>query len=391
MLIIGEVKNYHWGSTTAIPELLGWQAGVEPIAELWFGAHPLGTARLGESAVGLDAHIKADPTAALGESVARDFGSLPFMLKLLAANEPLSLQTHPSTAQAQLGYDREETQGINRQAENRCFRDRSHKPELICALSEFSALCGIREPSQTLEFLATIPTAALDALRWHLAADPSPNGIAKILAWLLRQDSEATARVVQSLTEACEVESAQPFAAERAVAAELGRRYRSDPAVLAALLMNLVTLQPGEALFFGAGNLHAYLYGTGVELMANSDNVVRAGLTSKHVDIKTLLDIVDTKPLIVDVQRPSAISGVARYHSPVKDFSLTRFDVGTTVEVEAGPAILLCISGEAQFVGSATTLSLAPGSAVWMPACQGAAQLSGTATVFRAAVGLQDC
>ncbi|MCY4495265.1 MAG: mannose-6-phosphate isomerase, class I [Acidimicrobiaceae bacterium] len=391
VLIDGVLKNYDWGSPTAIPELLDLSATGEPVAEVWFGAHWAGPAELRGSGVRLDEHIDADRRAALGASVADRFGSLPFLLKVLAADAPLSLQTHPSAEQARNGYEREEALGIDRHGARRCFRDRRHKPELICALSEFSALCGFREPSETLELLGTIPTDALDPIRARIAAVPTPAGIAGLLEWLLRLDRQATADLVGSVTAACAAQSpsrsASPFAAERQVVSDLGRRYRRDPAVLIALLLNLVRLRPGEAIFFGPGNLHCYLRGTGVELMANSDNVVRAGLTSKHVDVATLLDIVETDPMTVDVQRPSAVDGVVSYRSPVEEFSLQRIDLNSAAEVEPGPAILLCTSGHARLESRAGSHPLGRGAAAWMAASDGPAHLDGTATVFRAGVG----
>ncbi|MDE0066906.1 MAG: mannose-6-phosphate isomerase, class I [Acidimicrobiaceae bacterium] len=387
VLIDGALKNYDWGSVTAIPELLGRGATGEPVAELWFGAHPSGPAVVRASDIPLDEHIEADPVAALGAAVADEFGSLPFLLKVLAAGSPLSLQAHPSTAQACAGFEREESLGIDRNGENRCFRDRRHKPELICALSEFSALCGFREPAESLGLLATIPTEALDPVRARLTAEPSSEGVRGLLQWLLSHSRESAADLVESVVSACLGESSLPFAAEREMVVELGRRYRGDPAVVVALLLNLVTLQPGETIFFGPGNLHAYLRGTGVELMANSDNVVRAGLTTKHVDVATLLDIVDTTPMAVDVQRPSAVDGVVSYRSPVPEFSLQRIDLNGVIQIEPGPAILLCASGRAHIEGEAARQPLPRGSAAWMPASDGPAHLNGTATLFRAGLG----
>ena len=387
-LIDGAVRNYDWGSTTAIPDLLGWPATGEPVAELWLGAHPSAPALLSGSGTPLDQHIEADATAALGASVVDRFGSLPFLLKVLAAAAPLSLQTHPSSSQACAGYEREESQGIEINAPNRCFPDRQHKPELICALTEFSALCGFRDPQMTLEVLATIPTEALDPVRSRLSADPSPSGIRALLEWLMLLGRGATTALVESVVAACEKESSMPFAPVRAMAAELGSQHREDPAVVIALFLNLVELQPGESIFFGPGNLHAYLRGTGVELMANSDNVVRAGLTTKHVDVATLLDIVETKPMVVDVQRPLPVGGVVRYRTPVPEFSLQRIDLNGEVQIEPGPAILLCTSGRARVTGQVDSYALERGAAAWIPACDGAGRLTGTATVFRAGVGL---
>lgn len=387
VLIDGALKNYDWGSTTVIPELLDRPATGEPVAEVWFGAHPSGPAELRGSGVGLDEHIEADRRAALGDSVAARFGSLPFMLKVLAAEAPLSLQTHPSTGQAERGFEREESLGIDRDGADRCFRDRHHKPELICALTEFSALCGFREPAETLELLAEIPTGALDPLRARLSAEPTPGGLRGLVEWLLSQDRRSTADLVGSVVAACAERSSSPFAPERQMVHGLGRRYPQDPAVLMALLLNLVTLQAGESIFFGPGNLHCYLRGTGVEVMANSDNVVRAGLTSKHVDCATLLEILDTAPLTVEVQRPSATVGVVSYRSPVEEFSLQRIDLNGSALIEPGPAILLCTSGHARFESRTDAHGLGRGQAAWTAACDGPARLDGTATVFRAGVG----
>lgn len=387
VLIDGALKNYDWGSPTVIPELLGCRSTGEPVAEVWFGAHPSGPAELRGSGVRLDELIDADRQAALGASVAARFGSLPFLLKVLAVDAPLSMQAHPTTEQAQRGFEREESLGIPRDGADRCFRDRRHKPELICALSEFSALCGFREPAETLEVLATIRTEALDPVRARLAAEPTAGGIAGLVEWLLSRDRRTTAELVGSVAAACAGRTSSAFAPERQVVYELGRRHPQDPAVLIALLLNLVTLQPGEAVFFGPGNLHCYLRGTGVELMANSDNVVRAGLTSKHTDVATLLEIVETTPTTVDVRRPSATGGVVDYRSPVEEFSLQRIDLNGSARIEPGPAILLCTSGRARFESRTDAHRLGSGEAAWMAACDAPARLDGTATVFRAGAG----
>ena len=387
MLIDGVVKNYAWGSRTAIPEMFGWPRTGEPVAEVWFGAHRMGSSQIRGGGTRLDQRIRADPLATLGKQAAERFASLPFLLKVISAAEPLSLQAHPSIEQAQAGFAREDSQKIDRQAPNRSFRDRNHKPELLCALSEFSALCGLREPAVTLEFLETIPTAALNPLRHKLIADSSPSGLAHILGWLLRQDGSTIAAQISALVAACAKESSLPFAPERRVALQLGRCYAQDPAVLIALLLNYVTLQPREAIFLGAGNLHAYLYGSAVEVMANSDNVLRAGLTNKHVDTNTLLNIVDSAPLAVDVQRPTAVGGFVRYRSPVAEFSLQRIDVEGEIHIAGGPAILLCIAGEADLQSPHGPHRLRAADGAWLDAASGVAWLSGNATIFRAGLG----
>ncbi|MEM7140502.1 MAG: mannose-6-phosphate isomerase, class I [Actinomycetota bacterium] len=382
-LLDGPIRDYDWGSTTSIPELLGRPVTGEPAAELWLGAHPSAPSLVGCDHRPLDQIVAADPVAALGDAVNARFGSLPFLLKVLAAAAPLSLQAHPSIPQAEAGFAREDAAGIPVDAPNRSFRDRLHKPELICALTEFDALCGFRDPAGTLEVLGTIGTPALDTVCQMLRDDPSPAGLSVLLEWLLTLDEADAAALSVPVVEACREDRGEPFAAERAMAAALGERYPGDAGVVTALLLNLVTLQPGEALFLGAGNLHAYLHGTGVEIMANSDNVLRGGLTSKHVDVPTLVDVVEANPIVPAVQRPEAVDGVATYDCPVPEFSLQRIDVDGSCTIEGGPAILLCTTGSVE----AGDHVLDRGSAAWVPASDGPIAVEGSATVFRAGVG----
>ncbi len=382
-LLEGVIRDYDWGSLTAIPEFLGVPATGEPQAELWLGAHPSAPSSVGRRHRSLDELVAAHPVGALGEPVAARFESLPFLLKVLAAAAPLSLQAHPSVAQAEAGFDRENSEGIALDAADRSFRDRSYKPELICALTPFEALCGFREPAETLAILATIPTDALLLASAGLEADSTPAGLAGLLRHLLSLGREEGAALARSVVAACQVGGPELGAPERAMAAALGARHPGDIGVVTALLLNRVTLQPGEALFLGAGQLHAYLHGTGIEIMANSDNVLRGGLTSKHVDVSSLLEVVDPTPTHPVVQRPSLVGGVATYEAPVPEFSLSRIEVDGEAVVAEGPAILLCTEGAVE----AGPHTLERGAAGWMPAEDGPLQLSGRGTVFRAGVG----
>jgi mannose-6-phosphate isomerase len=383
-LLDGVVQHYEWGSSTSLPDLLGRPADGRPWAEIWFGAHPSAPSSLGCAPVPLDAAIAADPIAALGAEVAARFdGALPFLLKVLAAGAPLSLQSHPSIAQAIDGFDREDTAGIPVDAPHRSFKDRNHKPELICALTPFDALCGFRDPGETLEVLGTIDTPALDGVRASVqAAADGATGLDELLRHLLTLDPADAAALTEPVVAACRQPSAAPHADVRALAVQLGERYPGDAGIVTALLLNLVHLQPGEALFLGAGNLHAYLQGTGVEIMANSDNVLRGGLTPKHVDVATLLDIVEARPLPVEVQRPPLADGAAVYRAPVPEFSLVRHEVDGIATV-SGPAILLCTEGVVDAAGQ----TLDRGAAAWLPSSAGTIELDGRATVFVAGVG----
>ncbi len=379
----GVIRNYDWGSTSSIPSMLGCAEDGKPWAELWLGAHPSAPSVVGEPRAPLDELIAADPAGQLGPAVVDRFGSLPFLFKVLAAAAPLSLQAHPSVPQAEAGYAREHAAGIPIDAPNRSFRDRFHKPELICALTDFHALCGFRDPVATLDVLATIDTSALDPIRDRLAAASAVDGLGPLLEHLLTLPAADSAALVAPVVAACGALGPDRHADVRAMAAALGERYPGDAGVVTALLLNLVHLKPGEALFLGAGNLHAYLGGTGVEIMANSDNVLRGGLTTKHIDIPTLLEVVDARPIEPAVQRPVAVEGVAPYDTPVPEFALERLDLDGSVAV-SGPAILLCTDGAAD-VGS---FSLERGAAAWLPAADGVVELRGRGTVYRAGVNL---
>jgi mannose-6-phosphate isomerase len=382
-LLEGVIRHYDWGSIDSIPELLGVRATGEPWAELWLGAHPSAPSSVGSAGLSLDGLIAADPAAALGSEVADRFGGLPFLLKVLSAGGPLSLQAHPSISEAEAGFDREDAAGIPVDAPNRSFRDRNHKPELICALTEFDALCGFRDPMATLAILNTIDTPALDQVREHLQIEPVAAGLDALLAHLLTLSARDAAALVNPVVDACRVDGPEIGRRERAMAVALGALYPGDAGVVTALLLNFITLAPGEALFLGAGNLHAYLQGTAVEIMANSDNVLRGGLTPKHIDVETLLAVVDAVPIRPDVQRPAMINGIATYDTPVPEFSLQRIEVDGVRFIAGGPSILLCTDG----VIDVGTHVIDRGAAAWISAEEPTIELSGQGTVFRAAVG----
>ena len=384
-LIEGAVRNYEWGSLTAIPDLLGLPRTGQPWAELWFGAHPASPATVGARGEPLDRVIAADPVAALGPAVAARYGRLPFLLKVLAAATPLSLQAHPSAADAEAGFEREEAMGVPRDAPQRMFRDRSPKPELICALSAFEAFCGFRDPQRTAVLLDTLDSRGLDPLR-HRVGARSGSEMHDLLEWLLTLDRPAAAALAESAAEACAASCLDDeWSAVRSAVAELGARHPGDAAVVVALLLNHVVLSPGEGLFLDSGCLHAYLGGTAVEVMADSDNVVRGGLTSKHVDAAALVEIVDTAVFFPALQRPEPVEGVVTYGPPVAEFCLRRVDVDGPSTLEAGPAVLLCVEGCVEANG----VTLDRGTAAWSGAVEPQVTLERRGTVFCATVGNQ--
>ncbi|MFE9539064.1 mannose-6-phosphate isomerase, class I [Streptomyces sp. NPDC006691] len=379
------IRPYAWGSTTLIPELLGTEATGEPQAEMWMGAHPGAPSQLdrGAGATSLSDVIAADPAGELGRAAVARFGPrLPFLLKLLAAGAPLSLQVHPDLAQAKEGYDAEERAGVPLDAPHRNYKDANHKPELICALTPFEGLCGFRTPEEAARTLAALEVDSLKPYVDLLRAHPVEAALREVLTAVLTADREEMAATVTETAAACARLGGAPYTAY----ASLAHHYPGDPGVLAAMLLNYVRLQPGEALFLGAGVPHAYLSGMGVEIMANSDNVLRCGLTPKHVDVPELLRVVRFEPTDPGVLRPEASpSGEELYETPIDEFRLSRFvraeGAAPTELTAATPQIVLCTAGSPSVGG----LTLTPGAAVFVPA-EEKSELSGTGTVFRATV-----
>ncbi|NEC89524.1 mannose-6-phosphate isomerase, class I [Streptomyces sp. SID12501] len=374
------IRPYAWGSTTAIAALLGTEPTGEPQAEMWMGAHPGAPSRTGRGT--LVEVIDADPQGELGAAAVVKFGPrLPFLLKILAAGAPLSLQVHPNLAQAKEGYADEENRGIPVDAGHRNYKDANHKPELICALTEFDGLCGFRDPSQTADLLAGLEVDSLKPYVDLLRAHPEEAALREVLTAVLSADREDMARTVTETATAC-----ARLGGDYAPYADIAQHYPGDPGVIAAMLLNRVRLQPGEALFLGAGIPHAYLNGLGVEIMANSDNVLRCGLTPKHVDVPELLRVVRFEATGPGVLRPEAAAdGEEVYDTPIDEFRLSRYVLpeGTPARdlTLPTPQILLCTAGSIR----TGDIELAPGQSVFVPANE-KAEVSGPGTVFRATV-----
>ncbi|MGF0171348.1 mannose-6-phosphate isomerase, class I [Streptomyces sp. Marseille-Q5077] len=374
------VRPYAWGSTTAIPKLLGAEPTGEPQAEMWMGAHPGAPSRTERGT--LVEVIEADPERELGEAAVAKFGPrLPFLLKILAAGAPLSLQVHPNLEQAKEGYEDEERRRIPVDAGHRNYKDANHKPELICALTEFDGLCGFRDPIAAADALDGLGVDSLKPYVDLLHAHPEDAALREVLTAILSADPDEMARTVADAAAAC-----ARLGGDYAPYADLAHHYPGDPGVIAAMLLNYVRLQPGEALFLGAGIPHAYLSGLGVEIMANSDNVLRCGLTPKHVDVPELLRVVRFEAGDPGVLRPEASpDGEEVYETPIDEFRLSRYVLpeGTTAHdvTRATPQILLCTAGSVR-IGEH---DLTPGRSVFVPAGEGA-EVSGAGTVFRATV-----
>ncbi|MGJ5827496.1 mannose-6-phosphate isomerase, class I [Streptomyces ossamyceticus] len=374
------IRPYAWGSTTAIPHLLGVAPTGEPQAEMWMGAHPGAPSRTPRGP--LTEVIDEAPERELGPRTVAKFGPrLPFLLKILAAGAPLSLQVHPDLEQAREGYEDEESRGIPIDAGHRNYKDANHKPELICALTEFDGLCGFRDPLRAADLLAALEVDSLKPYVDLLHAHPEEAALREVLTAVLSADPEAMAETVTDAAAAC-----ARLGGDHAPYADIAHHYPGDPGVIAAMLLNHVRLQPGEALFLGAGIPHAYLDGLGVEIMANSDNVLRCGLTPKHVDVPELLRVVRFEATDPGVLRPEAApDGEEVYATPIDEFRLSRYVLPEATAPHdltlPTPQILLCTAGSVR----AGEHTLAPGQSVFVPADE-KAEVSGPGTVFRATV-----
>jgi mannose-6-phosphate isomerase len=380
-LLDNPVRGYAWGSRTAIAALQGRPGPTRsPEAEMWMGAHPDSPSTLPDGTA-LTEVIARDPAGVLGASTVDRYGTrLPFLLKVLAAAEPLSLQAHPTNEQAAAGFAAEEAAGKPRDAADRNYRDPSHKPELLVAVEPFDALCGFRDPAATADLLARLDVADLAPTVAALRRGDPALALRDAVTGLMALDDTARKVLVESVVEAAR----ELRGYELAVA--LGDRYPGDIGVVVALLLNRVRLAPGEAVWMPAGNLHAYLHGTGVEVMAASDNVLRGGLTPKYVDVPELLRVLRFEVLADPVVRPVSVApGLVTWPVPVDDFALHRaVSAGGTITLPGnGPRIVLCLRGEVHVDDGAGAVTLTGGRAAFGAAGR-TATLSGTGEAYQA-------
>ncbi|MDR6866342.1 mannose-6-phosphate isomerase [Microbacterium resistens] len=361
-------RDYAWGSTTLLAALEGRSATGAPEAEVWYGDHGGDPADLGDGRT-LDALTG---------------GTLPYLLKLLAADAPLSIQVHPTRAQAQEGYAREDALAADDPARN--YRDDNHKPELIVALSDrFEALCGLRDPEATRRIVAGLGSSAgVERLRTLL--DGADDPLRAVLRWTL---AEATPEEIDDVISAVAEGAASTGDGTLGLVARIAERNPGDPGVVVALLMNRVVLSRGEAVFLRAGLLHAYVGGLGVEIMAASDNVLRGGLTPKHIDVAELLAVVDTVAGDVPVIREERDAVVQEYPVPVPDFALRRVRLAGEIDLEVrGPAIVLATAGSVSVSGrDAVPHRVRVGAAVYATPDEGRILLTGEGEAFVAEPG----
>jgi len=395
LLLDNPIQNYAWGSRTSLASLLGRPPSTQPEAELWIGAHAKAPSALRDGRSLLEL-IRSDPAGTLGPSVVQRFGAeLPFLLKVLAVESPLSLQAHPNLEQARAGFEREQAAGIRLDAFERTYKDRNHKPELVCALTRFEALSGFRAPEASATLLESLGLADLELVARLRSRAPEPLRLA--FSELMTLAARPRAQLAQRVLERCEHARREPgpFQASIGWAARLGQAYPGDIGAVASLLLQHLTLEPLQAVYLESGRLHAYLEGTAVEIMANSDNVLRGGLTPKHVDLPELLRVLhfDSPELLPTPTRQVSRAELA-YETPAPEFRLSCIELreGSSFSGELrGPELLLCVAGELQVSPRAGTERrselLRQGQACFLPARLGQYELAGTGRVFRATVG----
>ncbi|EPZ6094067.1 mannose-6-phosphate isomerase [Enterobacter roggenkampii] len=383
--LINSVQNYAWGSKTALTDLYGIaNPNNLPMAELWMGAHPKSSSKIEDAsgqARSLRDVIDADKAALLGDKVAQRFGELPFLFKVLCADQPLSIQVHPNKQASEIGFAKENAAGIPLDAAERNYKDPNHKPELVFALTPFLAMNAFREFSEIISLLQ--PVAGANNAIAHFLENPNAEALSQLFASLLNMQGEEKSHALAVLKAALESQQGEPWETIRLIA----QFYPDDSGLFSPLLLNVVKLNPGEAMFLFAETPHAYLQGVALEVMANSDNVLRAGLTPKYIDIPELVANVKfvAKPAAQLLTQPVKNGAELDFPIPVEDFAFSLHDLSqteTTIAQESA-AILFCVEGEATLHKGEQRLVLKPGESAFVAANESPVSVSGTGRMAR--------
>tara|TARA_B100000686_G_scaffold324959_1_gene381166 strand:+ start:335 stop:1498 length:1164 start_codon:yes stop_codon:yes gene_type:complete len=375
------VQNYNWGDTTFIPSLQGRDATGEPEAELWMGTHPKLPSSIMGASVTLTEVIKTNAEQALGKHLSKTHEDLPYLLKVLAINSPLSLQAHPTASQARKGYEQENINQIPLQNPNRIFSTPDEKSEIICALTPFRSLFGFRKPDESIFLLTQVSHPSLTEFLNQLQRSGAEDERLKAaVLWLYAQPSKKIEMLIEGI-----LESSIPVP-QLEYFVQLAASYPEDPATMISLLLNNVSLQPGDALYVAPGTPHVYLDGYAVEITSNSDNVIRAGLTTKPVNSDIFTSIVDFTPKDPKVQKADSTEKI--YDSFGSGFSLSRIDLNGEWSTDLeGPEILISTDGPFTITNKKQeSLNIGQGAPVWVPYSDARYTISGTALIFRAIV-----
>ncbi len=383
--LINSVQNYAWGSKTALTELYGLANPQQlPMAELWMGAHPKSSSKIEDASgqiVSLRDVIDGNQSALLGDAVAQRFGELPFLFKVLCAAQPLSIQVHPNKRNSEVGFAKENAAGIPMDAAERNYKDPNHKPELVFALTPFLAMNAFREFSEIVSLLQ--PVAGAHTAIAHFLEQPNAERLSQLFAGLLSMQGEEKSRALAILKAALETQQGEPWQTIRLIA----EFYPDDSGLFSPLLLNVVKLNPGDAMFLFAETPHAYLQGVALEVMANSDNVLRAGLTPKYIDIPELVANVkfEAKPANQLLTTPVKNGAELDFPIPVDDFAFSLHDLSAreTAIDQQSAAILFCVEGEAVLSKGEQRLVLKPGESAFISAEESPVSVSGVGRVAR--------
>jgi mannose-6-phosphate isomerase len=386
------IQEYAWGSHTAIADLLGTASPSDmPQAELWMGAHPKAPSvvKYEGKEISLAELIRRHPEDILGKAAAEKFGSqLPYLFKVLAAAKPLSVQAHPDKNQAVAGFERENEMNIPLNAPNRNYRDAHHKPECICALTPFWALNGFRNIPEILSLTEKICPKQLEKETAELLKHPGSSGLKDFFFGLMTMDPEQQQQIIANA-----LVNAQKYTEDDPVCkwiTALHDAYPSDIGVLSPIFLNLICLEPGEAMFLPAGELHSYLDGLGIELMANSDNVLRGGLTPKHIDVPELLKVLNFEERDIAVLLPEAISDYEKvYPGSAEEFVLSVIHLEPGMDAVFHPKsveILLCIQGQGKIIHQNQAIEIRKGASAIVPASAGDYCIEGELVIYKASV-----
>jgi len=394
-LLKNTIQEYAWGSYTAIPELLGNDSPANtPQAELWMGAHPKAPSKVKcngkwQSLLEL---IEKNSQDILGEKVAPKFKyRLPYLFKVLAAAKPLSIQAHPSTGQAREGFERENRLKIPLDAPDRNYKDDNHKPECICALTPFWALNGFRKISDLIFLMDKICPPGLKKDFDLFRHQPDSRGLKEFFKTMMIMDRTTQKQIINDAVKNAGQLQDKNMAYQWIT--DLNEEYPSDIGVLSPILLNLICLEPGQAMFLPAGTLHAYLDGVGIELMANSDNVLRGGLTPKHVDVTELLNVLNFEERDSNILNMETINPCEQgYESHAQEFALSVITVKTDMNYysldKKSVEILLCTDGDAVVVDldGNNRVEIKKGVSILIPAVVKKYSIIGDAVLYKAAV-----
>lgn len=397
-ILENSIQEYAWGSKTFIANLLGLQSpSTNPQAELWMGAHPKApsNAIYGDDQISLDKLIEKDPVRILGQETVKKFPhGLPFLLKVLAAEKPLSIQAHPNKEQAEEGFTSENKEGIPIDAPNRNYRDNNHKPEIICALTPFVALNGFRNPKEALKLIEKVADMSVSYELAGYKQEVDMRGLRNFLHALMNLNEDRKRQIVADSIRLAEKHISENLAYEWMI--RLNQEFPGDIGIFAPCFLNLVELNPYDAMYLDAQDLHAYLSGAGIELMANSDNVLRGGLTSKHVDITELFKIVKFVEKKIELLKPIRMTDeLSVYETPAQEFQLSMIELkddrihysirNRSIE------IMICVEGESMIVDSnGDHTHLENGISVIIPASVEQYQIKGNARIFKASVPIDN-